>query len=217
MSGRPILGPTPSRRQQSFRIRLPDEIPPVEQHPRCQGSAAAGGLPPAHLWTPPAIAGAGGAHRWTAGPGPGPWTAQRRRGSFVATYAAAQPDHRPSARRPPHAPPRDRLCTGRTFSRGIIDSLRENGLCTSSVISCPSGSGHSHETRRARPSGPHGPHVVDAVPGSFVFSIFVRQELTFLLEIASHAAISFVVAPSRFRALRMRSPRSSSTAATSSS
>ena len=97
MSGRPILGPTPSRRQQSFRIRLPDEIPPVEQHPRCQGSAAAGGLPPAHLWTPPAIARAGGAHRWTAGPGPGPWTAQRRRGSFVATYAAAQPDHRPSA------------------------------------------------------------------------------------------------------------------------
>ena len=56
-----------------------------------------GGFPPAHLWTPPAIAGAGGAHRWTAGPGPGPWTAQRRRGSFVATYAAAQPDHRPSA------------------------------------------------------------------------------------------------------------------------
>ena len=55
-----------------------------------------GGLPPVHLWTPPAIAGAGGAHRWTAGPGPGPWTAQRRRGSSVAAYAAARPDHRPS-------------------------------------------------------------------------------------------------------------------------
>ena len=130
MSGRPILGPTPSRRQQSFRIRLPDEIPPVEQHPRCQGSAAAGGLPPAHLWTPPAIAGAGGAHRWTAGPGPGPWTAQRRRGS--AAYAAAQPDHRPSARRPPHASMRDRLHTGRTPPK-TRTRFAGSGLCTSSV------------------------------------------------------------------------------------
>ena len=72
-----------------------------------------GGLPPVHLWTPPAIAGAGGAHRWTAGPGPGPWTAQRRRGSSVAAYAAARPDHRPS--QSDHA-------TGRTQSAPHPDS-----------------------------------------------------------------------------------------------
>ena len=82
----------PPHRRSNARTAI---IPPTR--PQQAATRAAGGLPPAHLWTPPAIAGAGGAHRWTAGPGPGPWTAQRRRGSFVATYAAAQPDHRPSA------------------------------------------------------------------------------------------------------------------------
>ena len=117
----------PPHRRSNARTAI---IPPTR--PQQAATRAAGGLPPAHLWTPPAIAGAGGAHRWTAGPGPGPWTAQRRRGSFVAAYAAAQPDHRPSARRPPHASMRGRLHTGRTPPK-TRTRFAGSGLCTSSV------------------------------------------------------------------------------------